>query len=271
MKDFLKKAIVLLASFMAFSMGEAAYCNSLENRIKDYQNDIWLPLEMYFNTKISDYVTGKATFINLRHSYEADSFIDTSDWTSGNYTIRPIMSLDDFYVEIEKDYFSGGVGFKTFPERDGLVSALRDIEYQFFPVDAKNPLRMRWIGVPGVWGKLYFSPETYFRIVWYETLWSKISPEAVPELEHRKLGNPREDQGYSLFTSFETRVDNLSIEVGFTKGWSPWPSEEKESTSKFSPNQTQVLDSQGIKPRKRSSHRYTHSQKPFLMGHRPRP
>jgi hypothetical protein len=236
MKDFLKKAIVLLASFMAFSMGEAAYCNSLENRIEDSQNDIWLPLETYFNTKISDYVTGKATFINLRHLYEADSFIDTNDWTSGNYTNRPPIAVNNFYVEIDKHNFLGGVGFKTFPERDGLVSALRDIEYQFFPVDAKDPLRMRWIGVPGVWGKLYFSPETYFRIVWYETLWSRISPETVPELENRKLEDPMGDQGYSLFTSFGTRVDDLSIEVGFTRAWASWPSEEKDITSQFSPN-----------------------------------
>jgi len=236
MKDFMKKAITVIASFMALSLGEAAYCDFLEYRIKDSRKDFRLASEMYFNTKISDYFTGKATISNLANSYEAESSIDTNVWTSGNYTIRPIISLDDFYVEIDKDYFSAGLGFRTFPERNGLVGALQDIEYQFLPVDAKDPLRMKWIGVPSVWGKLYINPETYFQIVWYETLWSKISPEAVPELEHKKLGNPMEDQGYSLFTSFETKVDNLSLEVGFTNAWGSWPSEEKETTSHFSPN-----------------------------------
>jgi hypothetical protein len=236
MKDFLKKVIVMIASFMAFILGEAAYCESLEDSIKDSRKYNWLHSEMYFNTKISDYVTGKATVVNLGHSYEAESCIYTNDWTSDNYTNRSTISLNDFYVETEKDNFSGGAGIRTFPERDGLINALQDIEYQFFPVDARDPLRMRWIGVPGVWGKLNFSPDTYFQIMWYETHWSRISPETVPELKHTKFDNPKGDQGYSLFTSFGTRIDDLSVEVGFTRAWSSWPSEEKGITSNFSPN-----------------------------------
>jgi hypothetical protein len=160
MKDFLKKVIVMIASFMAFILGEAAYCESLEDSIKDSRKYNWLHSEMYFNTKISDYVTGKATVVNLGHSYEAESCIYTNDWTSDNYTNRPTISLNDFYVETEKDNFSGGAGIRTFPERDGLVNALQDIEYQFFPVDARDPLKMRRIGVPGIWGKLNFGTIT---------------------------------------------------------------------------------------------------------------
>jgi hypothetical protein len=236
MKDLMKKAIVMIASFMAFIQGEAAYCDSLENSIKDSRRYNWLHSEMYFNMKISDYVTGKATVANLGQSYEAESSHEYNDWTSANYTNRPSISLNDFYVEADKGNFSGGAGIRTFPERDGLVNALQDIEYQFFPVDAIDPLKMRWIGVPGVWGKLNFSPDTYFQFVWYETYWSRISPETVPELKHRKFEDPTGDTGYSVFTSFGTKVDDLSVEVGFTRGWGSWPSEERETAFSFSPN-----------------------------------
>ncbi len=232
----MKKAIVMVASFMAFFLVEAAYCDSIENFNKDSQRYTWLHSEMYFHKKISDYITGKATVANLGHSYEAESSNDNNDWTSANYTNRPSISLNDFYLEAEKDNFSGGAGIRTFPQREGLVNALRDIEYQFFPVDARDPLKMRWIGVPGVWGKLNFSKDSYCKIVWYETHWSRISPEAVPELKHRKFENPTGDKGYSLFTSFGTRVDDFSVEVGFTRGWGSWPSEERETVSNFSPN-----------------------------------
>jgi hypothetical protein len=236
MKDFLKKTIILIAFFMAFITGETAYCESKENSIKDSQKNIWLHSEMNFNAKFSDYVTGKATFVKLGHSYEAESFIDTNDWRSDDYTNRPFISLNDFYVETEKDNFSGGVGIRTFPERDGLVNALQDIEYQFFPVDAREPLKMRRIGVPGIWSKFNFNPDTYFQILLYETHWSRISPEAVPELKHKEFDRPKGDQGYSLFTSFGTRTDDSSVELGFTKGWSSWPTEEISISSNFSPN-----------------------------------
>jgi hypothetical protein len=236
MKDYLKKAFVTLASFIAFIAGEAAHCGSLDNSFKDSPKYNWSHSERYFNTKISDFTTSKATVVNLGHAYGAETSIDAHDWTSDNYTSRPSISLNDFYVETEKDNFSGGAGIRTVPERDGLVSALQDIEYQFFPVDARDPLKMRWIGVPGVWGKLNFGHSTYFRIMWYETHWSRITPEAVPELKHIKLDNPKGNQGYSLLTSFGTRIDDLSVEVGFARGWSSWPSEEKETTSNFSPN-----------------------------------
>jgi hypothetical protein len=191
---------------------------------------------MSFEKKLSDYIISKATITNLANPYEIESSIGTDAWTNGNYISKPTISLDDFYVEIHKNYFSGGLGFRTFPRRDGLVGALQDIEYQFLPLDATDPLRMKGVGIPSIWGRFYFGPETHFRIVWYETLWSRISPEAVPELEHRKLGNPMGDQGYSLLTSLETKIDNLSIEVGYTKAWSSWPSEEKGTLSQFSPN-----------------------------------
>jgi len=232
----MKKAIVMTASFMALFKIEAAYCDSIENFNKDLQSYTCLHSEMYFNKKISEHITGKATVANLGHSYEAESSIDNNDWTSTNYTSRPSISLNDFYVEAKKDNFSAGAGIRTFPERKGLVNALRDIEYQFFPVDARDPLKMRWIGVPGVWGKLNFSTDSYCKIAWYETYWSRISPEVVPELKHRKLENPTGDEGYSLFTSFGTRLDDFSVEVGFTRGWGSWPSEEKKTVSKFSPN-----------------------------------
>ena len=236
MKDFPKKAIVTIASFMAFIAGEAAHCGSVDNCIEDSQRCSWSNSERYFNTKISDYAMSKATVVCLGHPYRAETSMYSHDWANDNYTNRPLVSLNDFYVEAGKDNFSGGLGIKTFPEHDGLLSALRDIEYQFYPVDARDPLKMRWIGVPGVWGKLNFSHSTYFQIIWYETHWSRITPETVPELKQTKLDNPKGELGYSLFTSFGTRVDDLSIEVGFARGWSSWPSEEKKTTSIFSPN-----------------------------------
>ena len=136
-----------------------------------------------------------------------------------------------------KKSFSGGVGFKTFPEREGLLSALKDIEYQFFPVDSTSPLRMKRIGVPAVWGKYYFSPDTYVRLVGYETLWSKISPEAVPDLKHMAVGQSNgRTQGIAFSPHSAQESTTQHIEVGFTRGWGSWPSEEKESTSEFSPN-----------------------------------
>lgn len=143
-------------------------------------------------------------------------------------------------MEYGKENFTGGVGFKTFQEREGLVSALQDIEYQFFPVDATNPLRMKRIGVPGLWGKYNFNPGTYLKVVGYDSLWSKISPEAVPDLKNMKLGNPTGDQGHSLFTTFGTNVYDTAIEVGFTRGWGSWPSEKNEATAEFSPNPYKV-------------------------------
>ena len=128
----------MIASFMAFILGEAAYCESLENRIKDSQKYIWLHSKMYLNTKISDYVTGKATVVNSGHSYEAESFIDTNDWAGANYTNRPSISLNDFYVETEKDNFSGGAGIRTFPERDGLVNALQDMKKRIHSDDVRS-------------------------------------------------------------------------------------------------------------------------------------
>jgi hypothetical protein len=236
MKELLNKAFAILASFMVLSLGVTANCLALENHIGEFSKDVGLTSEMYFNTKFSDYVTGTATIVNAGHSYEAESSTDIDDWTNDNYTIKSPVSLNNFYVEFLKDNFSGGLGFKTFPEREGLVSALQDIEYQFFPVDATSPLRMQRIGVPGVWGKFYFSPDTYVKLVGYETLWSKISPDAVSDLKHKKLDQPTGDLGDSLFTSFGTRVDDTTIEVGFTRGWGSWPSEEVESSSEFSPN-----------------------------------
>ena len=236
MKAILKKAMVVIALFMPFIQGEAAYGESLENCINDSKKYNWLHSEMYLNTKISEYVTGKASITNLGRSYENKSSIDQNDWTSVNYTNRPSIALNDFYVEAAKNNFSGGAGIRTFPERDGLVNSLRDIEYQFFPVDARDPLKMRRIGVPGVWGKFNSSPDTYFRVVWYETHWSRISRETVPELKHAKFENPNGDLGSSLFTSFGTKVDDLSVEAGFTRGWGSWPSEDRERISNFSPN-----------------------------------
>ena len=236
MKELLNKTFLILASFMVLSLGLTANCLALENYIGEFSKDVGLTSEMYYNTKFSDYVTGTATIVNAGHSYEAESSTDINDWTTDNYTIKSPVSLNNFYVELLKDNFSGGIGFKTFPEREGLVSALQDIEYQFFPVDATSPLRMKRIGVPGIWGKFYFSPDTYVKLVGYETLWSKISPDAVSDLKDKKLDNPTGDLGYSLFTSFGTRVADTAIEVGFTRGWGSWPSDEVESTSEFSPN-----------------------------------
>jgi hypothetical protein len=236
MELVMKIAIVMLASFMAFIPGEAAHCESLDNYDKDYRSYLWLHSQMHLNTKISDYLTGKATISNLGHSYEAEPTTKINDWTSANYTNRPSISLNNFYVEAEKDRFSGGAGIRTFPERDGLVNALRDIEYQFFPTDARDPLKMRWIGVPGVWGRLNFSPNSYLRVMWYETHWSRISPETVPELKHKNFDNPTGNKGFSLFTSYGTEFNDLSVEVGFTRGWGSWPSEERETEANFSPD-----------------------------------
>jgi hypothetical protein len=242
MEHVMKIAIVMIASFMAFIPGEAAHCESLENYDKDYRNYLWFQSQMHLNTRISGYLTGKATISNLGHSYESESTIKINDWTSANYTDRPSISLNNFYVEAEKDHFSGGAGIRTFPERDGLVNALRDIEYQFFPVDARDPLKMRWIGVPGVWGKLNISPNSYFQVMWYETHWSRISPQIVPELKHKKFDNPTGDKGFSLFTSFGAKFDDLSVEVGFTRGWGSWPSEKMETITNFSPDPYKFMD-----------------------------
>ena len=236
MKELFKKAMVMIASFMVLGLGVTANSLALEDHIGEFRKDVGLTSEMYFNTKFSDYVTGTATIVNLGPFYETESSTGINDWTADNYTTKSPVSLNNFYVEFGKENFSGGVGIKTFQEREGLVSALQDIEYQFFPVDATSPLRMKRIGVPGVWGKYNFSPDTYVKLAGYETLWSKISPKAVPDLKHMKLDNPTGDQGYSLFTSFGTRVDDTAIEVGFTRGWGSWPNEEKEPTSEFSPN-----------------------------------
>jgi hypothetical protein len=236
MKELLKKAIVTIASFMVLSLGVTADCLSLENPAREFRKEVDLTSQMYLNTKFFDHVTGTATIVNLGHSYEDESSTDINDWTADNYTIKSPVSVNNFYVEFWKENFSGGAGFKTFPEREGLVSALQDIEYQFFPVDATNPLRMKRIGVPGVWGKYHLSPDTYVKLVGYDTLWSKISPEAVPNLKDMKLDSPTGELGYSLFSAFGTIVYDTAIEVGFTRGWGSWPSEEKEPTSEFSPN-----------------------------------
>ena len=236
MKELLKRAIVMIASFMVLGLGVTSNCYSLEDHIGEFRKDVGLTSEMYFNTKFSDYVTGTATIVNSGPANEAESFTDINDWTADNYTIKSPVSLNDFYVEFRKENLSGGAGFKTFPEREGLVNALQDIEYQFFPVDATSPLRMKRIGVPALWGKYYFSSDTYVKLVGYETIWSKISPEAVSNMKHMKLDNPTGDLGYSLFSSFGTRVDDTAIEVGFTRGSGSWPSEEREPTSEFSPN-----------------------------------
>ena len=166
---------------------------------------------MYFDRKISSFITGKATIANLGNSYEKESSNDKNDWTYANYTNRPSISLKNLYVEAGRDNFSGGAGIRALPKREGLVNALKDIEYQFFPVDARDPLKMRWIGIPGVWGKVNFSKDSYCKIMWYESHWSKISPQAVPELKHRNFESPTGDKGYSLFSSFGSRIDDFSM------------------------------------------------------------
>jgi hypothetical protein len=236
MSDLLKKKGVMIASFMVLSLAFAANCLSLENPIGNYRKDIGLTSEMYFSTKFSEYLSGKATIVNSGQSYENESDSDINDWTSDNYTNKSSVTLNNFYVEFGKEKLSGGLGFKTFPEREGLVSTLKDIEYQFFPVDSTHPLRMKRFGVPAAWGKYYFSPDTYVRLVGYETLWSKISPEAVPDLKHRQVDNPTGTPGYSLFSSLGTKFDDTEFEAGFTRGWGSWPSEEMESTAEFSPD-----------------------------------
>ena len=157
MKESVKKTITLIASFMIFGLGVAENSLSMENSFEAFGKDVGLTSEMYFNTKFSDNVTAKATIVNLLDSYNAESSVDFNDWSADNYTFKSPVSLNDFYVEYGKENFSGGAGFKTFPEREGLLSALQDIEYQFFPVDATNPLRMKRMGVPGLWGKFFFS------------------------------------------------------------------------------------------------------------------
>lgn len=232
----MKKAIVMIAVFTAFLLIKSAYCDSIKNFDNDFNSYTWLQSETFFNMNISERTAGIATIKDNEGSYENESYNDNSDWESINYTTRPFISLKDFYVETERDSFTWGAGIKTFPEHDGLVNALRDIQYQFFPIDAIDPLKIKWIGVPGVWGKVDFSMDSYFKLVLYETHWSKISPEAVPELKDKKLENPTGDQGYTLFTSFGTRVDEITIEGGFTRGWCSWPSEKITTESNFSPN-----------------------------------
>jgi len=236
MSDLLKKTGVMIASFMVLSLAFADSCLSLENHIGEYRKDVGLTSEMYFNTKFSEYVSGKATIVNAGHTYVDESYSDINDWTTDNYTNKSAVSLNNFYAEFGKEKLLGGLGFKTFPEREGLLSTLKDIEYQFFPVDSTRPLRMKRFGVPAVWGKYYFNPDTYVRLVGYETLWSKISPEAVPDLKHRQLDNPNGNPGYSFFSSLGTKFDDTDFEVGFTRGWGSWPSEEMESTDEFSPD-----------------------------------
>jgi hypothetical protein len=236
MENVMKIAIAMLVSLMAFTTGEAAHCNLLENGNRHYQYYMWPHSQIHLDTQFNEHVRGKATLSNLGQTYKTEHTFDINDWTNANYTKRPSLALDDFHVETKNESLSGGVGIKTFPERSGLVYALQDIEYQFFPVDARDPLNIRWIGVPGVWSKVNFSRDTHLQMVWYETHWSKISPDTVPELKHIKFADPKGDRGYSLFTSFGRRVDDLSFEVGFTRGWGSWPSEERDKVSDFSPN-----------------------------------
>jgi hypothetical protein len=240
MSDLLKKIGVMIASFMVLSLAFTDSCLSLENHMGEYRKDVGLTSEMYFNAKFSEYVSGQATIVKAGHPHQDESYSDINDWTTDNYTNKSAVSLNNFYVEHGKEKLSVGLGFKTFPEREGLVSTLKDIEYQFFPVDSTRPLRMKRFGVPAVWGKYYFSPDTYARLVGYETLWSKISPEAVPDLKHRQLDNPNGNPGYSLFSSLGTKLDDTELEVGFTRGWGSWPSEEMESTAEFSPDPYKV-------------------------------
>jgi hypothetical protein len=236
MKNLYKKAIIGLASAMVFGLGLTPDCHSMDASLEDYRTDAGFSSEINFCSKFSNYITGTARIANLGHSYKAETASDINDWTADNYTIKSPISLENFYVELNKENFAGGAGFRTFPDDEGLVSALQKIEYQFFPVDATSPLRMRRIGVPALWGNYYFSPDTYVKLLGYETLWSKISPDAVPDLKHKKLDNPTGNQGYSFFSSFGTTLANTAVEVGFFKGWGSWPSHEVEPTSEFSPN-----------------------------------
>ena len=69
MSDLLKKTGVMIASFMVLSLAFADSCLSLENHIGEYRKDVGLTSEMYFNTKFSEYVSGKATIVNASHPY----------------------------------------------------------------------------------------------------------------------------------------------------------------------------------------------------------
>ena len=68
MSDLLKKKGVMIASFMVLSLAFAANCLSLENPIGNYRKDIGLTSEMYFSTKFSEYLSGKATIVNSGQS-----------------------------------------------------------------------------------------------------------------------------------------------------------------------------------------------------------
>ncbi len=236
MKALLKKSIVIIFAFLPLCLGISSNSHSFENDLGELGIYSGITREMEFKTKLSDYITGSASIVDLGYSYHSESSADINDWTAGNYTSRAPVSLNNFYVEVGKDQFSGGAGFKTFQEREGLVSALQDIEYQFFPVDATSPLRMKRISVPGLWGKYQFNADTYISVAGYDSQWSKISPDVVPDLRKKNLRDPSGDQGYGFFSTFGTRFDDTDFEFGLTKGWGSWPSEEREPTSKFAPN-----------------------------------
>jgi hypothetical protein len=213
---------------------------SYDNHVAEFSAYTGITKEMDFNTKLSDYITGSATIVYPGHLDDPASPKSINDWTPDNYRFKSALSLNKFFLEIGEDNFTGGAGFKVFQEREGLVSALNDIEYQFFPVDATNPLRMKGISVPGLWGKYHFHHDTYLKVVGYNSQWSKISPDVVPDLKHMKLRNPTGDQGYGLFTTLGTKFDDTDFEVGFTRGWGSWPSKEREPETKFSPNPYRV-------------------------------
>ena len=236
MKALFHQAIVIVASILILCLGISSVCLSMDDHIGELGIYTGIVKETEFKTKLSDYLSHSASIVDLGHSYHNESSTDINDWTAGNYTFRAPVSLNNFYMEVGKDKFIGGAGFKTFQKREGLVSALQDIEYQFFPVDATSPLRMKSISVPGIWGKYNFSPDTYVSIAGYDTQWSKISPSNVPDLKKMKLRNPSGDQGYGIFSTFGTKFDNTDVEFGFTKGWGSWPSEERELSPKFAPN-----------------------------------
>ena len=241
MKKLMKKAIVSFASFMVLFLGVSSECLSIKDHDGLLEKISGITREMSFNAKLSDNVTGKATIVDFGHSFEQGSSANVNDWDADNYTFKSPVSVNNFYVEFGKESFSGGAGFKTFQEDEGLVSALHDIEYQFFPVDATSPLRMKSMSVPSIWGKYNFSPDTYLRVVGFDSQWSKISPDAVPDLKRMKLDNPTGEQGYGLYTTVGTRFESTDIEAGFTRGWSSWPSKEREVSAEFSPNPYRVL------------------------------
>ena len=236
MKELFKKAAVIIASFMVFCSGESSECLAIGDHDALFDDDSGFAKEMSFNAKFSENVMGKMTVIDFGHVSDEDTFKNSNDWAAGNYTFKSPVSVNDFYVEYGKDNFSGGAGFKTFQEREGLVSALQDIEYQFFPVDATSPLRMKSISVPSIWGKYNFNPKTYLRVIGFDSQWSKISPDAVPDFNRMNLDNPKGDLGYGLYTSLGTQFDDTDVEAGFTRGWSSWPSEEREESPNFAPN-----------------------------------